>query len=147
MRHTVLAATLIVPTALSAQTAGTDVAQTLSDPSAIADSASKAASTLTGKAKEHVLVRQMLGQQVTGPGGDVLGTLDNLVVVPGGQVVAVVVKPEQGQPVVLPYQALKVSAASSASEKLGLTLPMSLKEAKDMSAIQDLTSTVLEQNG
>jgi hypothetical protein len=122
--------------------AGAGMAETLTDPAKIGDAAAKAADRLAKKAKSKVLASKMIGRKVTGPGGGTVGTVEDLVVVPGGQVVAVLVKPGSGQPVALPYGALKVSAASSAADSLGLSLPVSLEEARAMQGMQALTKAV-----
>jgi sporulation protein YlmC with PRC-barrel domain len=114
--------------------------ETLTKPSAIADAATKAADELAKKAKDSVLASEMIGRQVTGPGGDNLGTVQDLVVIPGGQVMAILVKPSGGgAPVALPYRALKVSGAAKAADQLGLSLPVSLDEARGMQGMQALT--------
>ncbi len=101
--------------------------ETLTDASAIGDAASKAADELAKKGKASVLASEMIGREVTGPGGGALGTVQDLVVVPGGQVMAILVAPKGGgAPVALPYRALKVSGAAKAADQLGLSLPVSL---------------------
>ncbi len=84
----------------------------------------------------------MIGRKVTGPDGDELGEVEDLVVAPGGQVVAVLVKPDEGDRVALPYRALKVSGAASASEEMGLSLPIDLDEARAIDGMQALTDAV-----
>jgi sporulation protein YlmC with PRC-barrel domain len=144
-----VAAPLIAAQPLAAQTgmAQTGMTETLTDPAKIGDAAQKAADQLRGKAKGKLLASKMIGREVTGPGGGTVGTVEDLVVVPGGNVVAVLVKPSNGQPVALPYGALKVSAASSAADKMGLSLPVSLEEARGMQGMQALTEAVTGKGG
>ncbi|HUF56308.1 MAG TPA: hypothetical protein VMM55_07075 [Thermohalobaculum sp.] len=129
--------------ALPLPAAGMEPLQGLADPDAVADLAANAAGVVTEKAKDTLLVREMLGREITGPGGETVGTLGNLVVVPGGRIAAIVVLPGSGDPLVLPYQALKLSAAASAGEAVGLSLPMDLEEARGLGPVQDLTAAVL----
>lgn len=146
-RSVLLAAALALPFPLAAQTGSGGAVEALTDPAAITDAAASAAQTLEKSAKGHLLVAEMLGSEIAGPSGDTLGTLENLVVIPGGKIVAAIVKPKQGDPIALPYQALKVSAAASAGKKTGLTLPIELEKARGMSALQDLTAAVLGDGG
>ena len=138
-----LAAALALP--LSATAA--EPLQGLADLDAIGDLAGNAAQTLTEAARDKVLARKMLGSEVTGPGGKTIGTLDNLVIVPGGQVAAVIIKPKDGKPLALPYQALKLSAAASAGKAAGVSLPMSLEDARGMDAVKKLTAAALGNGG
>lgn len=128
--------------AVAQQTGVAGMAESLTDPGRIGDAAQKAADQLAGKAKSKLLASAMIGREITGPGGDTVGTVEDLVVIPGGQVVAVLVKPGEGQPVALPYGALKVSAASSAAEGVGLSLPVGLEDARAMQGMQALTEAV-----
>jgi sporulation protein YlmC with PRC-barrel domain len=135
-----LAMTLIaLPLPLAAQS---DLIEALTDPAAIGDAAQGAADRLASEAEDKVLVSEMIGREVTGPGGERVGAVDDLVVVPGGQIVAVLVSPAEGAPVALPYRALKVSAAASAAEQMGLSLPVSLEDARAMQGMQALTRAV-----
>ena len=143
LRSLVAGAILLMPVGALAQDGVIETAQSLTDASAVAESAMKTVETLSKNAAEHMLVKDMLGTEVTGPGGNVVGTVENLVVVPGGKVMAVIIKPKDGQPVALPYGALKVSTAASAANSIGLTLPISLDDLRGKEAVQKLTSTVL----
>ncbi len=140
---------IVAPLPLAAQSgSGQGMVETLTDPAKIGDAAQKAADQFGQKAKSKLLASKMLGQEVTGPGGGTVGTLQDLVVVPGGQVIAVLVKPSDGgQPVALPYQAMKVSAASSAAGKAGLSLPVSLEDARAIQGMQALTKAVTGGSG
>ncbi len=143
-------ALIAAPLPLTAQTGGNagggsggGMVEALTDPSAISDAATKAADELAGKAKDSLLASEMIGREVTGPGGDSLGTVQDLVVIPGGQVMAILVKPKGGgEPVALPYRALKVSGAAKAADQMGLSLPVSLDEARGMQGMQALTKAV-----
>ena len=138
--------------AASMMIAGTGAAQgtmeALTDPAKIGGAAQKAADQLKGNAKSKLLASQVIGRQITGPGGKTAGTVEDLVVVPGGQVVAILVNPSGGgQPVALPYGALKVSAASSAADEMGLSLPVGLDEVRGMQGMQALTEAVTGGGG
>ena len=139
----ILAAALALPLPATAA----EPLQGIPDPQAIGDIAGDATKTLSEKARQKVLVRGMLGSEITGPGGGTIGTLDNLVIVPGGQVVAAIVKPEDGEPLALPYQALKVSAAASAGKAAGVSLPVGLEELRGMQSVKDLTAAALGKDG
>jgi PRC-barrel domain len=144
-----LAPMLIAAPLLAAQTgaAQTGMTEMLTDPAKIEEAAKKAADQLGKKAKAKVLASELIGRKVTGPGGGTVGTVEDLVVVPGGQVLAVLIKSDGGQPVALPYGALKVSAASSAADKMGLSLPVGLEEARAMQGMQALTKAVTGTGG
>lgn len=144
---------IALPLPLAAQSGGgsaSGMVETLTDPAAIGDAASEAAELLGEKAKHKLLASEMIGRDVTGPGGDTIGTVEDLVVVPGGKVVAILVKPpggQSGKPVALPYQALKVSAAGKAAGKAGLSLPVGLDEARGIKGMQALTEAVTAEGG
>lgn len=142
-RPALLAALLALPVPAAAM----EPLQGLADPDAVADLAANAAAVVSEKARDTLLVRQMLGREITGPDGETVGTLGNLVMVPGGRVAAIIVLPASGEPVVLPYQALKLSAAAAADEAVGLSLPLDLEEARSLGPVQELTAAVLGDGG
>lgn len=138
---------MAAPMPLAAETGAEEVvAEALTDSDAIGDAAQEAADRLDD-AKDRLLASEMIGRKVTGPDGDELGEVEDLVVAPGGQVVAVLVKPDEGDRVALPYRALKVSAAASASEEMGLSLPVDLDEARGIDGMQALTDAVTGEDG
>lgn len=143
MRIKLLAAALLVSAPVEALSQASGLLDSLSDPSSITDAAVTAVDTMRSQASEHLLASNILGQEVTGPGGDTVGTIEDLVVVPGGKLVAVLIKPRDGEPIALPYQALKASAVASAGDSLGFSLPVSLEEARGMQSLQDLTSAII----
>ena len=140
LRPALVAAALLLPPSAPAM----EPLQGVADPDAVADLAGNAARTVTEQARDTLLVREMLGREITGPGGETVGTLGNLVIVPGGRVAAIVVLPTDGDPIVLPYQALKLSAAASTGDAVGLSLPMDLDEARALGPVQELTGAVLD---
>ncbi|WP_230533399.1 PRC-barrel domain-containing protein [Microvirga roseola] len=110
-------------------------------PGDVASAAKSAADTLTSSAKDSLLVKDLLGAQVSGPGGDTVGTVDNLVAVPGGRIVAAILVPQGqgGDRIPVPFSIVKVAKTSG---KLGITLPVSLSELKGMKEVQQLVSAV-----
>ena len=111
-------------------------AQSLGD---VAGAAKEAADTLKSAAENKLLVADMLGAEVTGPGGEAIGTVENLAVVPGGKLVAAVIALEGGDKLPVPYQMVKVSRAQ---EKLGVTLPVSLKDLRGDEAVKALAEAL-----
>lgn len=139
-------ALIAAPLTLSAEV--DEAVEALTDPAAIGDAASQAADELASKAEDKVLASEMIGREITGPDGDTLGEVEDLVVVPGGKVMAVLVRPsDDGELVALPYQALKVSAAAEGGDELGLSLPVDLEEARAIDGMQALTEAATGEGG
>ena len=111
-------------------------AQSLGD---LAGAAKEAADTLKQAAADKLLVADMLGAEVTGPGGERLGTVENLAVVPGGKLVAAIIALEGGDKLPVPYRMVKVSRAQ---QKLGVTLPVSLEDLRGDEAVKALASAL-----
>lgn len=106
----------------------------------LASAASDALSAVTDAAEDTLLVGDIIGQDIAGPGGETLGTVENLVAIPGGRLVGIVVAPEDGDRLVLPYQMLKIDTAA---ETTGLSLPVTLADARAMEAVGKLTEAAL----
>lgn len=123
-----LALALVTTTVLltgPARTQGLDLAGMTSD----------AASALTDAARDRLLVADLIGAEITDPAGRA-GTVTNLVAVPGGRLVAVLVEPSGGgEPIALPYQILKLDTAS---DTLGVSLERRLSELAGMQGITEL---------
>ena len=145
MRHAVAATVLLVVSVSPALAEDANPVEALTDPTAISDAAASGLEALQDASADKVMVSAMMGRKVRGPGGETLGTLEDLVVIPGGKIVAILVRPDEGEPVALPYQALKVSGAASAAGEAGLSLPVGLDEARAMEGMQALTSAVLDR--
>jgi PRC-barrel domain len=135
MRTTHLAASLamLAPPALGQSLP--DVPDSLTDSSAIAS----AAQTIAEAAKDKVLVGDLIGQSLTGVEGDTIGTVENLVAVPGGRLVAALVRTSDGTRIAVPYAALKVSAAA---QGLSATVPAS--ELTGMGELQSLAQSLAQ---
>lgn len=114
-------ATLACAFALAYASAGPVLAQDKTSPDDFAQTAGDAVATLRDAATEKVLIRDLLGQDVTGPSGRSLGTVENFAMIPGGRLVAIVLQLTDGDRVALPYQVLTVSTAA---ETLELSVPM-----------------------
>lgn len=108
----------------------------------IASAAKSAAGALASAGKDKLLVKDMLGAEVTGPGGETIGTVENLAVIPGGRVVAALLSTRSKDTgrIAVPFSAVKISRGAG---KLGLGLPMSLSKLKSMDKVQALTKAVL----
>ncbi len=76
----------------------------------VATATKDALSALESAGRERLLVGSLIGSDVSGPDGEVVGTVDDLVVIPGGRIVAALIQPRDGGDVVpVPYQLVKLS--------------------------------------
>lgn len=106
----------------------------------LASAAKEAATALSDSAKDSLLVRDLLGATVTAPGGEKSGTVEDLVVVPGGRIVAALVKTgSDGERIPVPFSAVKVTRSAS---KLSLELPESIEALKKDSAVDALAKAI-----
>ena len=110
-------------------------AQSLGD---LAGAAKGAAEALKEAAADKLLVADMIGAEVTDPSGATVGTVENLVAVPGGKLVAAILKVEGGR-LPVPYEMVKVSRAQ---EKLGVTVPVSLEDLRGDEAVRALAEAL-----
>jgi len=101
----------------------------------MASAAREAADTLAEAAKNRILIEDLFGTEITGPGGETIGTVDNLAVIPGGQIVAALVQTRDGQRIAVPFKAVKLSRAAG---KLAASLPVGLSELQGMEELQSL---------
>ncbi|MFC4173565.1 PRC-barrel domain-containing protein [Microvirga sp. GCM10011540] len=110
-------------------------------PGDVASAAASAAQTLTSSAKDRLLVKDLLGAQVTGPGGGTVGTVEDLVVIPGGRVVAAIIstKDKNTGRIPVPFAAVKLSRTSG---KIAMSLPVALSDLKNMKEVQQLSKAV-----
>lgn len=104
----------------------------------------EAARDLAGRVADHVLVADMLGRDVIGPDGEALGTLGDLVVLPGGNLVAAVVDLGDGDGeggggrIALPWDAAK--AGVRAGEPV--EVPFTRAEIEGDAALRDLSAAL-----
>lgn len=110
-------------------------------PGDIASAAKSAAQTLTSNAKDKLLVKDLLGAPVHGPNGSAIGTVEDLVVLPGGRVVAAIVstKSKSTGRIPVPFAVVKLSRTSG---KLELNLPVQVSELTGMKEVQELKSAI-----
>ena len=101
--------------------------------------ASAAAEAIRGAAEDRLLIADVIGAEVTGPDGASLGTVENLVAVPGGKLVAAVLAVEGGERLPVPYELVKVS---SAADTLGISLPVGLEELRADEAVAALAGAL-----
>jgi sporulation protein YlmC with PRC-barrel domain len=107
----------------------------------IASAAGSAVDALASSAKDKLLVKDMLGAEVKGPDGKTIGTVENLVVLPGGRIVAAIVATDAKDTgrIPVPFSAVKIARAGG---KLGFELPVGLSELKGMKEVQALAGAV-----
>lgn len=96
---------------------------------------SDAVATLKGAAKDRLLVGDMIGSPVNGPSGSEVGTIANLVAIPGGRLVAVVVDLSDGSKLPIPYQVMKIELAA---DTLNISLPVTVDELRNDSGVKEL---------
>ena len=132
IRAAILALTL--PFAASAQDA-------LELPGEIADSEAmaSAARSILDAGIDKILIADLVGATIEGPEGEALGTVENLVAVPGGRLVAALMTLEDGTRIAVPYQALKVQGAA---ETLEAALPVGADELSGMDELTDLAAAL-----
>ena len=91
--------------------------RTLPNLDAMTSQAADLTSKLAEGAADQVLVADMLGRDVIGPDGTALGTLENLVVLPGGNLVAAVIARPEGRRIALPWDAAKAGVKAGAADR------------------------------
>lgn len=135
-----LAACLLWPLPAFAQSSDSQPLSQMA-PGDVASATTEALHTLGSAAKDKLLVRDLIGAKVTGPSASPLGTVEDLVVIPGGRVVAAIISPnakDLGR-VPVPFSVTKISHYAG---KLELTLPVSLSELKGMKEVQSLAQAL-----
>ncbi len=122
---------------VGAHFAGPVAAQSSGPPGDLASAAQNAIQALPSAAKDKLLVKDLLGAKVVGPGGNPVGTVEDLVVVPGGRVVAAIIstKAKGAGRIPVPFSAVKLSRTAGT---LGLTLPVEVSKLRAMKEIQSL---------
>ena len=116
-------------------------AQDLDLPEEVAGSEAlaRAATTIAEAGVDKVLVADLIGLEVRGPGGEPLGTVEDLAAIPGGRLVAALMSLEDGTRIAVPYAALKVAGARGTLEA---TLPMSAEELGGMRELKELAASL-----
>lgn len=111
----------------------------------LASAAGDAVKALQSAAKDSLLVKDILGAEVTDPRGGTVGHIENLVVIPGGRVVAAIVaiKDKGMGRIPVPFAAVKLQRKAG---KLGVALPATLSEMKGMKEVQALTQALPSVN-
>ncbi|WP_372426064.1 PRC-barrel domain-containing protein [Salinarimonas chemoclinalis] len=91
---------------------------------------SDAASALEDAGEDALLVRDLLGMELTDPSGETAGTVRDFVVVPGGRLVAALVETPDGARVPVPFAAIKL-ADRGETARATLSRPLSEVTASD----------------
>lgn len=106
----------------------------------LSSASSDAVSALSDAAEDKILIADLIGADVSDPSGDVVGTVDNLVAVPGGRIVAAIIKPEDdGDLLPVPFQAVKLSQGA---DKASVALPDTIGDMRDSSEVKDLSDAI-----
>lgn len=113
-------------------------AQDLTDPGAVGDAAADLMGQGIDLAEEVLLIRDLLGREVLGPDGDSLGTVENFVLIPGGNLVAAIVTLPDGQRIALPYQAVSAGVTLNGP----VQIPMTRAEIDASQELADLTDAM-----
>ena len=109
----------------------------LPDEIAGSEGMAQAAQAIADAGVDKLLIADLVGSTLEGPGGEALGTVENLVAVPGGRLVAALVSLEDGTRIAVPYAALKVAGAAGTARA---TVPMTAEELRGMTELQDLAT-------
>lgn len=133
MRALVLAFALALPPVATPAQDALDLPDEIGGSEALAS----AAQTVIDAAEEKILIADLIGLEVTGPGGETLGTVENLAAVPGGRLVAALIALEDGPRIAVPYQALKISRGAEALEA---ALPVGADDLHDLPELEELAS-------
>lgn len=134
-----LAAALLLATQAPAQDASTPDALDLPDEIAGSEAVASAAQTIVDAGADQFLLADLIGSEVTGPTGEVLGTIEDLAAIPGGRLVAVLMSLEDGTPIAVPYQAMKLQGASDAA---GMVLDLDAETLRGMPELRDLAEAL-----
>ena len=106
----------------------------------LASAASDAVATLQNQAQDALLVGDLIGAPAHAPSGEQVGTISNLVALPNGTLVAVLVQPaDGGDPLALPYRLVKLGQRAGDA---GVTLPDTLEGLRGSDALKNLSSAL-----
>ncbi len=126
----------------AAQDGGATMPNAVTDVSELPD----AARALAGMAEDKLLVADLLGMELTGRDGAVIGTVTDFVVIPGGRLIAAVLSGGEGDDgdgsgrIVVPFAAIKLN--QGADRVMGLTL--TAEEVRGPEDLRSLSSTLLD---
>jgi sporulation protein YlmC with PRC-barrel domain len=121
----------------AAQDLPVDLPDSLTDASSIAS----AAQALSEAGMDRLLIKDLIGKELTGSDGNTIGTVEDFAVIPGGRIIAALVSTSDGTRLAVPYAAIRVAnAATSAS----LQVPISASELLDMGELQSLASSLTD---
>jgi ribosomal 30S subunit maturation factor RimM len=104
-----------------------------------ASAIASAATSLAEMVQDKLLIRDLLGKEITGSNGDRLGTVENLAVIPGGRIVAAIVSTDGGTRIAVPYTAIKVTRAA---EQAQLQAKVPASELTGMSELSSLADSL-----
>jgi hypothetical protein len=82
-----------------------------SQPTSVSAIAS-AATSLAGAAKDRLLIKDLLGKDLTGADGQAVGTVQDFALAPGGRLVAALVRLQNGSRIAVPFSAIKLAKAA-----------------------------------
>jgi hypothetical protein len=114
------------------------VAQDLPEPDAVVSAARDAAERLRDLAEDRLTLADMLGAEVIGADGTPIGTVEDFVALPGGNLVAAIVAREGGGRIALPWDAVQAGVAAGT----GIELPMTEAELDGAEAIRGLNAAL-----
>lgn len=126
---------LLLPVLLCAAPAAAQDLSDAKDAVTSTDEMAEAASKIGDKAADSLLVRDLLGKEIKGSDGETVGTIDDFVVVPGGRLVAAMVKTDDDTRIAVPFAAVKVTGRA---EDAGLDLPVKASEVREMDELKEL---------
>lgn len=107
------------------------------------------ADTVRGIAADKILIRDLLGKEVTGTDGEAIGTVEDFAVIPGGalpgaQLVAVIVTRPDGDRLALPFTAVRIGMSGATRT---LSLPFAASEVTGVAALSDLAADLTGEAG
>ncbi|TFL20123.1 PRC-barrel domain-containing protein [Jannaschia formosa] len=131
MRHALLSLILLAaPLPLAAQD--------LPEPDALLSGAADAAERLRDAAEDRLTLADSLGAEVIGPDGESIGTVEDFVALPGGNLVAAVIAREGGDRIALPWDIVQAGLAAGSE----IEIPMTGSELDGAEALQDLSDAL-----
>ena len=107
------------------------------------------AETVRGIAADKVLIRDLLGKEVTGTDGDAIGTVEDFAIIPGGalpgaQLVAAIVVTPDGDRLALPFTVVRIGMSGATRT---LSLPFAASEVTGVAALSDLAADLTGHAG
>lgn len=139
MRH--LKVLALVPLAWAGFAAAQDLPVDLPDSLTDAAGIASAAQTLGEAAMDRLLIKDLIGTELTGSDGNSVGTIEDFVVIPGGRIVAALIETGDGTRLAVPFAAVKVVNAAS---QVGLEVPVGASELQGMGELRALASSLTD---